>query len=179
MSLAKEQKSVEISFIVERLEENPAVYLTDFMGLDVVAMGALRDRFRKSGVEYRVVKNTLLRRAMEQIGGYEPLMDTLHGPTAIALSTEPSAAARVINEFKKSQNSTLPELKAAYIDGAFFTSDQLDVLASLKSREELLGEVVTLLLSPASNVMSAIGAPGSALAGILEVLQEKESSLIP
>lgn len=176
MPLTKEQKGSEITFITKKLEENPAVYVTDYKGLDVAAMGALRGRFRGSNVEYRVVKNTLLRRAMENIGGYEALLDHLNGPTAVALSTEPSAAARVIRDFKKNADSTLPELKAAYIDGAIYAGDQLDELAGLKSREELLGEVVTLLLSPSSTVVSAIQGPGSALAGILKALQEKEES---
>ncbi len=176
MPLTKEQKGEEITFVTEKLGNNPTVYLTDYKGLDVAAMNALRDRFRASGVEYRVVKNTLLRRAMEEVGGYEPLFDHLHGPTALALSTEPSAAARVIKEFHKNSVSTLPELKVAYIDGAIFAGDQIDTLAKLKSREELLGEVVALLLSPASTVVSAIQAPGSTFVGLLKALQEKETS---
>ena len=173
MSLTKEQKATEISLIAEKLNNNLAVYVTDYMGLNVQAMGALRQGFRKSGVEYRVVKNTLLRCAMQECGGYEELFDFLRGPTAIALSNEPSTAARVIKEFRKSSDSDLPSLKAAYVEGAIFDGDNLDVLVRLKSRDEILGEVIALLLSPASTIASAIQAPGGTLLAILETLQEK------
>lgn len=168
MSLTKEQKAAEIDLIAEKLDKNQAVYLTDFMGLDVEAMGSLRQKFRDSGIEYRVVKNTLLRCAMEEKGGYEGLFDFLHGPTAIALTNEPSAPARVIKDFKKTSDSEQPSLKAAYVDGAIFGGEQIDVLARLKSRDEILGDVISLLLSPAATIASAIQAPGGTLVGQLE-----------
>lgn len=176
MSLTREQKSAEIDLIAEKLDNNLAVYLTDFMGLDVEAMSSLRQKFRESGIEYRVVKNTLLRCAMEEKGGYEELFDFLHGPTAIALTNEPSTPARVIKDFRKSLESDRPELKAAFVDGAVFDGKQIDALARLKSRDELLGEVVSLLLAPATTIAGAIQSPGSTLVAILDNLQEQDKN---
>ena len=172
MALTREEKATEIDLIAEELEKNLAVYLTDYMGLNVEAMGNLRQKFRESGIVYRVVKNTLLRCAMEKNGGYEGLFEYLHGATAVALANEPSMPARVIKEFKKGSDSDLPGLRAAFVDGAVFDGEQIDVLAKLKSRDEILGDVIGLLLSPASSLASAIQAPGGTLQAILESLQE-------
>jgi len=173
MSLTKAEKAAEIDLIAEKLSSHLAVYLTDFVGLDVEGMSHLRRKFRASGIEYRVVKNTLLRCAMEEKGGYEELFEFLHGPTAIALTNEPSSPARVIRDFRKTSDSGRPELKAAFVDGAVFGGEQLDMLARLKSRDEILGDVIALLLSPTATLAGAVQAPGGTLLGILESLQER------
>lgn len=173
MPLTREQKAEEVTVVTGRLQDNPAVYITDYKGLKVEEVNDLRQRFRESGVEYRVVKNTLLRRAMEDVGGYEDLFTHLHGPTAVAFSTEPAAAARVIKDFTKDTRLAFPTLKVAYVDGAVFAGDQLDALASLKSKDEIVGGVVGLLLSPISNVIGAVQAPGGTLVAILEAIQDK------
>ncbi|MCY4673646.1 MAG: 50S ribosomal protein L10 [Bacteroidetes bacterium] len=176
MPVTKAQKIEEVALLTEKLEDNPSVYVTDYKGLDVAEISGLRQVLRDAGVEYRVVKNTLLKRAMENTGGYDVAFDHLYGPTAIAISVEPSAAARAIKAFRKSSGQPLPALKAAVIDGVLFEGEQIDVLASLKSKDELLGEVVTLLLSPIQNVISAVESPGSNLLAILETLQEREEA---
>lgn len=176
MPLTREQKAAEVAAVSEMLNGTTAVYLTDFMGLDVEQINKLRGRFHESGVRYRVVKNTLLRIALAEKGGYEGLYEHLAGPTAVAFSTDPSAAARVIKRFKVDTSQALPALKVAYVDGAVYQGDQIDALAALKSKEELLGDVVGLLLSPMANIVGAIQAPGATLAAVLETLQEEADS---
>ncbi len=174
MPLTKEQKVAEVEGITGQVGDIPALYLTDYKGLTVDQIKDLRRRFRESGVEYKVVKNTLLRRALEVIGGYDGLFDHLHGPTAMALSEEPAAPARVIKKFTEDTKLDLPGLKVAYIDGAIYGGDQIDALASLKSKDELLADVIGLLMAPITNVVGALQAPGANLAAILEAIQSTE-----
>ncbi len=176
MPVTRAQKEEEVAFLTERLKEKPSVYVTDYKGLNVEEVSQLRQVLREAGVEYRVVKNTLLKRAMEGTGGYDDAVDYLSGPTAVAISVEPSAAARAIKLFRKKNDQDLPKLKAAIVDGVLFEGDQIDTLASLKSKEELLGEVVTLLLSPVQNIVSAIESQGSHLIAILNSLQDREEA---
>ncbi len=175
MPLTKQQKSVAVDEIVGKLEGVPTIYLTNFQGLTVAEANDLRTRFRDAGVEFKVVKNTLLRQAMERLGGYDGLFDELHGPTAVAFSEEPAAPARVIKKFASTQDAKLPQLKGAFVDGAVFGADALDVLAALKSKDELIGDIVGLLLSPMSNIVGAINGQGSTLVAILQTLAERES----
>jgi len=176
MPLTRENKATEIATVTAMAEDSSAVYLTDFKGLTVEQVNMLRGKFYESGVKYRVVKNTLLRIALQSIGGYEDLFEHLSGPTAVAFCEDPSAPARVIKQFKANTSQAQPALKAAYVGGSVYAGDQIDVLASLKSREELLGDVVGLLLSPMANIVGAIQAPGATLAAILETLQEEEDA---
>ena len=173
MALTRERKATEVAQVAALLNDSGAVYLTDYMGLTVEQINQLRGRFHESGVRYRVVKNTLLRIALEEIGGFDALYEHLRGPSAVALSSDPSAPARAIKRFKAETGSTLPALKVAFVDGSVYAGDQLDVLSSLKSREELIGDIVGLLLSPMSNIVGAVQAPGATLAAILETLQEE------
>ncbi len=175
MPLTKEQKATAVDAITDQLEAAPMLYLTDFKGLTVEQANDLRRRFRDSGVEYKVIKNTLLRRAMEGLGGYDDLYDYLQGPTAVAFSEEPAAPARVIKKFTKDTRQDRPELKAAYIDGDVYGAGQLDVLATLKSKNELIGDIVGLLMAPMSNIVGALEAQGSNLVAILQTISEKEN----
>ena len=175
MPLTKEQKATAVEAITGQLEAAPMLYLTDYKGLTVEQANDLRCRFREAGVGYKVVKNTLLRLAMEGIGGYDDLYDHLSGPTAIALSVEPAAPARVIKTFTRDTRQALPELKVAYIDGDIYQAGQLDVLAALKSKNELIGDIVGLLMAPITNVVGALQAQGTNLLAILQTISEKES----
>ncbi len=175
MPLTKEQKATAVEAITGQLEAAPMLYLTDYKGLTVEQANDLRRRFREAGVGYKVVKNTLLRLAMEGIGGYDELYDHLNGPTAVAFSEEPAAPARVIKTFTRDTRQALPELKVAYIDGDIYQAGQLDVLAALKSKNELIGDIVGLLMAPITNVVGALQAQGSNLLAILQTISEKES----
>lgn len=173
MPMTKNEKEVMVDEIATTLESKSIIYLTNYSGLTVAQANELRNRFRGSGVQYKVYKNTLIRLAMERLGGFDDMIEHLHGPTAVALSEEPSAPARVIKKFAKDENLTLPELKAAYIDGAYYGSDALDVLASLKSKEELIGDVLGLLMAPVSNIIGSVQAPGRTLAAQIKEIAER------
>ncbi len=174
MSVTRAQKEEVVSNLTEKLENKPSVYVTDYKGLNVEEVSQLRQILREAGVEYRVVKNTLLKRAMQSTGGYEPAFEYLNGPTAIAISIEPSAAARAIKAFRKQLDQSLPELKAAIVDGVLFKGDQIDTLASLRSKDELLADVVTLFLSPIQTIASSVVSQGSSILAILESLQNRK-----
>ena len=172
MALTKDQKAAAVAELEERLDAVNTVYLTDYAGLTVDKVNKLRRAFRQADVEFHVVKNTLLKRAMESKGGFEGLYEFLEGPTAIALTTDPARPAKVLKEFLK--DSELPKFKAAFVDGAFFAGDQLDTLASLKSKDELIGDVIGLLLSPITTVVGGLQAQGSNIVGALKTIAEKE-----
>ena len=126
------------------------------------------------GLEYRVAKNTLIQKALEQLdGNYAPMFPLLHGETGIIFSSESSIPAKVLKEFRiKNQK---PVLKGAFIDGdAYVGDDQIEVLSALKSKAELIGEIIGLLQSPAKNVIGALQASGGQkIAGLLKALEEK------
>lgn len=175
MPLTKEQKAASVEEISALLDQSTTVYLTNYSGLTVAQSNELRKRFREAGVKYHVLKNTLVRLAMDRKGGYEGVYEHLNGPTAVAFSEEPSTPARVLQQFLRDQNLTLPELKAAYIDGAIYGSDALETLTKLKSKNELIGDILGLLLSPMTNVVGALQAQGSNLLGAIKTISEKES----
>lgn len=173
MALTREQKAVVVEELKEKLEQTPTLYLTNYSGLTVEQATDLRNRFRDAGVEFKVVKNTFLRLAMERIGGYDALFDELNGPTAVAFSEEPAAPARVIKKYQGDTKMELPALKGAYVDGAIYHADALEVLAALKSKEELIGDIVGLLLAPITNVVGGLQAQGGNLVGALKTIAEK------
>lgn len=174
MALTREQKATLIDEIGEQLEASSIIYLTNFTGLSVTEANDLRGRFFEADVRYRVVKNTLADRAMQGLGTYEELREHMSGPTAIAFSEEPAAPARVIKAFREETDAELPTLKVAYVDGAIYGADELDALAALKSRDELIGDIIGLLLAPIQNVVGSIQAPGRNLAGALQSIAVQE-----
>ena len=175
MPMTKDQKAVAVEEISQKLDQAPTVYITNYSGLSVAKANELRGRFRAAGVEFKVLKNTLVRLAMEQKGGYDELFEQLNGPTAVAFCEEPAAPARVIKKFLSDNGDLgLPQLKGAYIDGAVYGPDALDVLASLKSKDELIADIAGLLMAPINNIASALNAQGAGLASVIQQLSEKE-----
>lgn len=174
MSIARESKKEIIDAVAERLRDAPAVYLTDFAGLSVKETNDLRGRFHESGVEYTVLKNTLLRIAMEEVGGYDDVMEYLSGPTAVAFTDDPAAPAKVIKDFTEEKNTEKPAFKAAVVEGDLYETDEFSTLAALKSREELIGDIITLLQSPLKNVVGAVQSQGSNVASLVQALAERE-----
>lgn len=169
------EKAEIIDEIGEKLDEYPILYLTNFSGLTVAQSNDLRGRFREAGVEYQVTKNTLARIALDRLEGMDALEDFFAGPTAVAFSEDPAKPARVIQDFVEEEEVERPELKVAWIEGELYEgADALDTLADLKSREELIGEIVGLLQSPAQNVVGGLKGAGQNLAGILESLSEED-----
>ncbi|MEM0961076.1 MAG: 50S ribosomal protein L10 [Bacteroidota bacterium] len=174
MALTKEQKAEALGAISEQLDGANTVYLTDYQGLTVEQATGLRRAFREADVQYKVLKNTLLRRAMEEKGGFDELLDELNGPTAVAFTNDPASPAKVIKKFLDDNDIEVPRFKGAFIDGAIYDGDQLDVLAKLKSKDELLADILGLLMAPITNVASALGAQGSGLASVIQQISEKE-----
>jgi large subunit ribosomal protein L10 len=175
MSKSRAEKAELIDEIGEKLDEYPIIYLTNFSGLSVAQSNDLRGRFREAGVDYQVTKNTLAQIALDRLEGMDALEEFFHGPTAVAYSEDPAKPARVIQDFVEDEDVERPELKVAWIEGELYEGPEaLDTLADLKSREELIGEIVGLLQSPAQNIAGALTGPGSTLAGILESLAEED-----
>ena len=172
--MTREEKSRVIEELTARLAENTNIYLTDISGLDAGTTSNLRRACFKANVKLAVVKNTLLEKAMEASDKeFGELPSTLKGNTSVMYSETGNAPAKVIKAFRK--KSEKPLLKGAFIEEAIYLGDdQLDMLVDIKSREELIGEVITLLQSPAKNVISALQSGGGKLSGILKTLSQKE-----
>jgi large subunit ribosomal protein L10 len=175
MSKNRAEKEEIIDQIGDKLSEYSILYLTNFEGLTVAQSNELRGRFREAGVDYQVTKNTLARLALDRIEGKDALEEFFAGPTAVAFSEDPAKPARVIQDFLNEEDLERPELKVAWIEGELYDDPEaLSTLADLKSREELIGEIVGLLLAPAQNVIGGLQGPGQTLAGILETLSEDD-----
>ncbi len=175
MSKNRAEKAEIIDQIGEKLSEYSILYLTNFEGLTVAQSNDLRGRFREAGVDYQVTKNTLARIALDRIEGKDALEEFFAGPTAVAFSEDPAKPARVIQDFLEEEDLDRPRLKVAWIEGEMYDDPEaLDTLADLKSREELIGEIVGLLLSPAQNVVGRLQGSGQRLAGVLQSLAEEE-----
>lgn len=172
MPLTREQKQEAVVAIGEQLDAASTVYLTDYQGLTVEQANQLRRAFREAGIGFQVLKNTLLRRAMAERGGFDELYEQLNGPTAVAFTNDPAAPAKVLRKFLGDNNTELPRFKGAYIDGAVYGEGNLETLANLKSKDELIADVLGLLLAPIKNVVSALNAQGAGLASVVEQISE-------
>ena len=173
----KQEKYQVIEQLREKFDKSDYIYFTDASSMTVEQVNKLRRLCFQKGIEMTVVKNTLARKAMESLGaerGFTPVFKALEGPTAIMLTDSASAPAKLIKEFRK--DGTKPVFKAAYIDSdVFFGEENLEALINLKSREELIGDVIMLLQSPARNVISALQSGGNKIAGIVKTLEGRAS----
>jgi len=174
--MTKEEKFQLVDELVEKFRTYPNFYITDAGGLTVAEVNDLRGLCYEADIPLKVIKNTLIQKALERLDDdYSELFDSLKGPSSVffASSEAPSVPAKVINKFKKGHEK--PVLKAAVIDTAIFKGDdQLKTLADMKSKDELVGDIIGLLQSPAKNVISALKSGGGKLAGILQTLSERE-----
>ena len=171
----KNQKNQEIQDLKAKFSDAQYFYICDSSTLTVEKMNNFRRVCFKEGVEYRVAKNTLIRKALEEVGvGYEQLFPLLNGPTGVMFSKEGSVPAKVLKAFRKDNDK--PVLKGAYIDSDVFIGDnQIDILSVLKSKNELIGDIIGLLQSPTKNVISALQASaGQKIAGLLKTLEERK-----
>lgn len=176
--MTKEEKIQLVKELTETMQEFPNVYITDTGSMNVAQVNQLRRRCFDANVQMRMIKNTLIRKALDQLEeDYSELHDVLVQPSYVffASAENPSVPAKLLKDFRKEFEK--PTLKAAIIETAVFKgADQLDALASLKSKDELVAEVVALLQSPAKSVVSALQSGGSKLAGIVQTLAEREES---
>ncbi len=172
--MTQEEKAKYISDLATELTETNVFYLADTGELTVEVVGQLRRKCFGSNVRMRVVKNTLLAKAMDQVEGkdFGDLRETLAGPTSIMFAEVGNVPAKLIKEFRKKMEK--PILKGAYIEEAVYIGDdQLNALADIKSKEEVLGEIVGLLQSPAKNVISGLKNSGGQIAGLLKALEAR------
>jgi len=172
--MTREEKSQVIEALTAKLTEGNIIYLADISGLNAIDTSNLRRACFKANIKLAVVKNTLLAKAMNKSDkDFGELPTVLKGNTSILLSDTGNAPAKLIKEFRK--KSDKPLLKGAYVEEAIYVGDdQLDALVNIKSKEEVIGDIITILQSPAKNVISALQSGGNKLSGILKTLSEKE-----
>ena len=172
--MKKEEKNIIIDELAELLNKYPTVYVTDTSNLTVEKTNNLRRMCFQKGVKMLVAKNTLIRKAMEKTNAeaYEGMFAALKGTSALMFSETGNVPAKLIKDFRK--KSDKPLVKGAYIETAVFLGDsQLDTLVAMKSKNELIGDIISLLQSPAKNVIGALQSSGNKLAGIVKTLSER------
>ena len=175
----KEEKIKAVEDLKNDLVDCKTLYLTDIAGLDSLQTSKLRRECFNSDIKLSVVKNTFLNRAMDDSGvDFGELKEHLKGNTTIMISDKGNAPAKVIKKFRKDGDK--PILKGAFIDEAIYIGDeQIDFLSTLKSKQEIIGEIITLLQSPAKNVISALKSSGGKIVGLVKTLSEKADAEEP
>ena len=174
--MTREEKNKQIEDLMTILGATNTLYIADTSGLNAEQTSDLRRACFKADIEMTVVKNALLKKAMERSPkNFDDIYEALKGNSSIMISEVGNAPAKLIKDFRKKSNK--PLLKAAYIDEAIFVGDnQLDTLVNLKSKNELIGEIILLLESPMKNVISALqGGGGQTIAGLLKTLEERKA----
>ena len=172
--MTREEKDLQIKELTQMLADNSVLYLTDATGLNSEETTQLRRACYKNDVRMRVVKNTLLRRAMEASEGtdFSELYEVLTGQTALFVGNVGNAPAKILKEFRK--KSDMPTLKAAYVEeSTYLGDDQIDALTAIKSKDELIAELIALLQSPLKNVVGALNSGGNTVSGLVKALQER------
>ncbi|MGV3528406.1 MAG: 50S ribosomal protein L10 [Flavisolibacter sp.] len=173
--MTKEQKNEVIEALKEKFSQYNNFYVTNTESLSVDQVGKLRRICFDKNVEMKVAKNTLIKKALESLNEerFAEVFESLHGVTALMFSENAKEPALIISDFRRESKGELPTLKAAFIDGDVFAGDnQLEQLRALKSKNDLIGEIIGLLQSPAQNVMSALNAGGK-LASLVKALEER------
>ncbi len=172
--MTREEKAIVVQDLTTQLAESSTIYLADISGLDAGTTSDLRRACFKADIKLAVVKNTLLAKAMEASDKeFGELPEVLKGNTSLMFSETGNAPAKLIKTFRK--KSDRPLLKGAFVEEAIYVGDEnLDTLVSIKSKEEMIGEIIGLLQSPAKNVISGLKSGGGKLAGILKTLSERE-----
>ena len=171
--MRKEDKITVIKQITTTLSDYTNFYLTDIATLNAAKTGNLRRECYKQDIKLVVVKNTLFKKALEQVeGDFSALDPALKGNTAVMFSNNANSPAKLIQTFAKGTN--IPKLKAAYVQESFYVgAENLDLLVTIKSKNELIGDVIALLQSPAKNVISALQSGGQTIHGVLKTLSER------
>ena len=173
--MTREEKAIVINNLAEKFSQHNHFYITDASGFSVEQINAFRRICFNKGVEYRVYKNTLIQKALEkQRGNYEPVYKVLHGFSGVIFSKESgNAPAKAIKEYRK-MNEGKPAFKAASIlSDLFIGEENLNVLSDLKSKNELIGEIISMLQAPAKNVLSALLSSKQTVAGLVKTLEER------
>ena len=174
--MKKEDKALVIESLKQTIQSYSAFYLVDVTGLDSTTTSNLRRKCFKSEVKMVVVKNTLLQKALDQLDtDYSPLYDSLKGTTALMLANVANAPAKLLKDVSDKKTG-IPGLKAAYAEESFYIgANQLEALVNIKSKKELIADVIALLQSPAKNVISALQSGANTIHGVLKTLGEREN----
>ena len=171
----RDEKTEVISEVKELLESSSAVYLTDYSGINVEDISELRNQFRQEGVSYKVFKNNLFKRALDESGKFEKLADHLTGMTGFAFtSANPIAPAKIINKYFCEKEKL--SLKACYVEGEYYDSSHLKTLATLPSKNELIAGIMGSLDSPVSGIVGAINAVIRDLANVIDQISKRETA---
>ncbi|PKQ69856.1 50S ribosomal protein L10 [Raineya orbicola] len=177
--MTREEKTAIIEELKEKFANTPYFYIVDASGFSVAKDNDLRRACFNAQIEYRVVKNSLIKKALEALDtDYQPFVDekVLKGYSGVMFSDTGNKPARLIKDFRKKNNTEKPIIKGASIDTSLYIGDhQLEALCNVKSKAELLGEVIGLLQSPMANLIGALQGQGGKIAGILKTLEEKKS----
>ncbi len=173
--MKREDKTKAIEELKVKFQDAQFFYLTDSSALTVAQVNELRGKCYENNIEMKVVKNTLAKKALESVAeekGYAALYDVLKGPTSVLFTDTANAPAKIIEEFRKEHDK--PVLKAAYIDSSIYIGDEhVKALAALKSKEELIGDVILLLQSPIKTVIGQLQSGGQTIAGLVKTLSER------
>ncbi len=187
--MTKQEKIDTVETLYDELSSSPCFYVANSEGLDVSSTNNFRRHCFENGIRYKVVKNTLIKKALERLGNAENINSdksksytdfsdkVLKGFSGLLILNEVSGTpAKLIKTFRKEADSSLPLFKGAYVDGDFFIGEEhLEILSNLRTKEELIGEIMNLLQSPIKNVISAINSGGQTLAGLLKTLSDRPS----
>jgi large subunit ribosomal protein L10 len=173
--MKRSEKEAIIAEVAEKAARAVAMYFADFSKITVAEETELRREFRKSGVEYTVVKNTLARKALEQLSGYDRVFDKLVGPTGIAFSFEDaSAPAKIIKKF--SEKTGKFQLKAAIVEKQLYDATKLEQLANMPTRKDMIAAILGSLQAPASGIVSAINAVARDLVYVIDAIEKKKAA---
>ena len=171
----KNQKAESVANIKSMIEDSTGIYLVDYTSVNVEDINQLRREFLNEDITYKVFKNTLLKRALQEIGGFEEFEPLLVGMTGIAFSGENFAApAKIIKNYSKTKNKFL--LKGSYLDSQFYGAEQLDTLASMPTKEEVIASIVGSIAAPASGIVGAINAVMRDLVGVVDAISKKQAA---
>ena len=173
--MKRSEKEAIIAEIADKAARAVAVYFADFSKLTVAEETELRREFRKSSVEYTVVKNTLARKALEQLSGYDRVFDKLVGPTGVAYSfDDPSAPAKIIKKF--SEKTGKLKLKVAVVEKQVYDATKLDQLSSMPTRKELVASILGCINAPASGIVGVINAVARDLVSVIDAIEKKKAA---
>lgn len=173
--MKKEKKTEVVAEVAETVSRSSAMYFTDFSGLTVEQATDLRRELRKSGIEYRVVKNTLIKKALEQVTGYDKVYDKLAGPTGVAFAFEDVVApAKVIDKFIEKNHKL--SLKAAVLEKQVYDGTKLKELAKLPSKKEMMASILGSIQSPLAGVPSVINALMRDLVSVVDAIEKKKAA---
>jgi large subunit ribosomal protein L10 len=168
----KDEKTEIISEVKEMIENSSAIYLTDYSGITVADISTIRNEFRKEGVRYRVIKNTLFKRALDEAGKYDKLADHLIGMTGYAFASDnPVAPAKIIKKYNDSSQKL--SLKACYIENQYYDGNKLNEIASLPSKNDIIAGILGSINSPASGIVGTINAVLSNLVSVIDQISKK------